>query len=575
MVEQKDSLVIDSIEPSLSAPQVDGEAQASSRPYDKTNDEVHTSPLPMDIEEQAVRSKPRRTAILTALYLVMFITALDQTIVATSIPSISSSLHSAAGYTWIGSAYLLSTAASGPIWVRGSDIFGRKPALLGSVIVFAVGSIVAATATTMRALIAARALQGLGAGGVNQLVYVTISDLFSMRERALWFGCLGGIWAVAGSAGPVLGGALTERVSWRWCFWINLPVCGAALALLLACLNVHNPRTKLREGARAIDWLGTVTIVSFTVLGLLGMEFGGTTVPWHSPTVICLIVFGGVMVGLFILVEKRFARFPLIPMRLFGNWFTVAAFALAFAHAMVSFGIEYYLPLYFQSVKQARPLKSGLYILPVMVTEAATDVLAGVFLHRIGRYREITWVGTVLMALGTGLLVSLNVTSSIGMTIGFAIVGGIGTALLFQTPVIAAQNSVERKADTAAATATLGFMRNIATSFSIVLGGVIFRDSMERQQTVLEALSVDSDIVRKLAGDMAAANVGVVKEIVNPGQREAAQGAFAWSLRNMFIFYTALCGVAVVAGCFVRQKPMTSEHTETRTGVRELEKGAA
>ncbi|KAL4937782.1 hypothetical protein BDV06DRAFT_67148 [Aspergillus oleicola] len=503
----------------------------------------------------------------------MFITALDQTIVATSIPSISSSLHSAAGYTWIGSAYLLSTAASGPIWVRSSDIFGRKPALLGSVTVFALGSVVAATATTMRALIAARALQGLGAGGVNQLVYVTISDLFSMRERALWFGCLGGIWAVAGSAGPVLGGALTERVSWRWCFWINLPVCGAALILLLLCLDVHNPRTKLREGARAIDWLGIVTIIGLTVMGLLGMEFGGTTFSWDSATVICLIVFGGVMVGLFILVEKRFARFPLVPMGLFGNWYIVAAFVLAFAHAMVSFGIEYYLPLYFQSVKQASPLRSGLYILPVMVTEAATDVLAGVFLHRVGRYREITWIGTVLMTLGTGLLVSLTVKSFIGTTIGFAIVGGIGTALLFQTPVIAVQNSVERKADTASATATLGFMRNIATSFSIVLGGMVFRDSMERQQSVLRALGVDSDVVRKLAGDMAAANVEIVKEIADSEQREAAQGAFAWSLRNMFIFYTVLCGVAVVAGCFVRQKEMSSEHTETRTGVEELEKG--
>ncbi|KAL4794334.1 major facilitator superfamily domain-containing protein [Aspergillus venezuelensis] len=547
----------------------------SARPHDESKDEEQTPPLPMDVEESVICSKTRRSAILMALYLVMFITALDQTIVATSIPSISSSLHSAAGYTWIGSAYLLSTAASGPIWVRGSDIFGRKPALLGSVTVFAVGSIVAATASTMRALIAARALQGLGAGGVNQLVYVTISDLFSMRERALWFGCLGGIWAVAGSAGPVLGGALTEKVSWRWCFWINLPVCGAALALLLACLDVHNPRTKLSEGARAIDWLGTVTIVGLTVMGLLGMEFGGTTFPWDSPTVICLIGFGGVMVGIFVLVEKRFARFPLIPMGLFGNWFVVAAFVLAFAHAMVSFGIEYYLPLYFQSVKQASPLRSGLYILPVMVTEAATDILAGVFLHRVGRYGEITWVGTVLMALGTGLLVSLTVTSSIGKTIGFAIVGGIGTALLFQTPVIAVQNSVEKKANTAAATATLGFMRNIATSFSIVLGGVVFRDSMERQQDMLRALGVDSDIVRNLAGDMAAANVEIVKQIADPGQRQAAQGAFAWSLRNMFIFYTALCGVAVVAGCFVRQKPMSSEHTETRTGVKELEKAGA
>ncbi|KAL4924801.1 MDR family MFS transporter [Aspergillus undulatus] len=503
----------------------------------------------------------------------MFITALDQTITATSIPSISASLRSAAGYTWIGSAYLLATAASGPIWVRISDIFGRKPALLASVLDLAVGSVVAATAHSMRVLIAARALQGAGAGGVNQLVYVTISDLFSIRDRALWFGGLGGIWAVAGSAGPVLGGALTERLSWRWCFWINLPACGVPLILLLACLNVHNPRTKLKEGVLAIDWLGTVTVVGLTVLLLLGMEFGGVTFPWDSPTVICMIIFGGVMVGLFVVVEKRFARFPLVLMGLFSNGFFIAPFILSFAHGMVALGVEYYLPLYFQSVKQASPLQSGLYILPVMVTEALTDILAGIFLHRVGRYRELTWVGVSLMALGTGLLVSIRVESPIGMTIGFAIIGGIGTALLFQTPVIAVQNAIEKKTHTASATATLGFLKSIAAGFSIVLGGVMFRDGMERQQGVLKALGVDEEILSKLTGDMAAANVEVVSQIADPGQRKAVRGAFAWSLRNMFIFYTAISGVAVLAGCFVKQKGMSKEHTETKTGLTELEEG--
>jgi MFS family permease len=476
------------------------------------------------------------------------------------------------GYTWIGSAYLLATAAAGPIWARISDIFGRKPALLASVTGFAAASILAALSISMRMLIAARALQGASGGGLIQMVYITISDLFSVRRRALWFGLLGLMWAVAGSTGPLVGGALTERVSWRWCFWINLPVCGVALLMLLMCLDVHNPRTKLRDGVVAIDWLGTLAIVGLTLLLLLGMEFGGTVFPWSSPKVICLIVFGVVMIGVFIVTEKKLARYPLIPMTLFQSGATNAAFILAFAHGMVSFGTEYYLPLYFQSVKQASPLRSGLFILPMMVTEAATDILTGILIHRFGRYREITWIGTILMALGTGLYINLDRETSLGTIIAFQVVGGIGTAMLFQTPVLAIQNSVSRAADTASATATLGLARNIATSFSIVLGGVVFSDGMDRRRPILAAAGLDQGILDKLAGDSAAANVDVVKVLSEETQKVAVKNAFAWSVRNMFIFYTAIAGVAVLAGVFVKQKQMKKEHVETKTGVGELAK---
>jgi hypothetical protein len=237
---------------------------------------------------------------------------------------------------------------------------------------------------------------------------------------------------------------------------------------------------------------------------------------------------------------------------------------------MVSFGTEYYLPLYFQSVKQASPLRSGLYILPLMVTEAATDILTGILIHWIGRYREITWVGTVLMALGTGLYINLDRETSIGTIIAFQIVGGIGTAMLFQTPVLAIQNSVSRAADTASGTATLGLARNIATSFSIVLGGVVFSDGMDRRRPTLAAAGLDQGILNRLAGDSAAANVDVVKVLSEEAQKVAVKDAFACSVRNMFIFYTAIAGVAVLAGVFVKQKEMKKEHVETKTGVGEL-----
>lgn len=496
-------------------------------------------------------------------------TALDQTIVATSIPTICASLGSASGYTWIGAVYLLANAAAGPIWAKCSDIWGRKPALLVSVAVFAIASIIAALSTSMQMLIAARALQGTAGAGLTQLVPITISDLFSMRRRALYLGLMGLMWAVAGSAGPLIGGALTQLATWRWCFWINLPVCGLAFVLLLLFLDIHNPHTKLRDGVMAVDWIGTLSVLSITILTLLGLEFGGTTFPWDSLKVICLIVFGTLMIGFFLFNEKRLAKYPLMPLTMFKNSSNNAAFLVAIGHTMVSVGIEYYLPLYFQSVKQASPLRSGVLILPLMVTEAVVDILVGILIHQTGRYREITWAGVVFMTLGAGLYIYLWTNTPIAIILGFEVIGGIGVASLFQTPTLAVQNTVSQ-ADTASATATLGFFRNLAASFSVVLGGVAFQNSMAARHSTLEAAGVSEAVLKVLSGGQAAANVHVVQSIDNVVQRLAVKDAFAWSLRNMFIMYTCAAAVAMVASAFIKQRHMSTEHTETKTGVGQL-----
>lgn len=469
---------------------------------------------------------------------------------------------------------MLANAAAAPIWAKFSDIWGRKPALLGAVILFAVASIIAALSRNMQMLIVARALQGTAGGGLMQLVVITISDLFSMRSRALYLGLMGFMWALAGSAGPLIGGAFTQLVSWRWCFWINLPVCGLSFILLLLFLDVHNPRTKLGEGIMAVDWFGTISILAVALLLLLGLDFGGTTFPWDSPKVICLIVFGTLMVGFFVFSEKRLARYPLMPLSMFKNWSNNATFLVAFAHSMVSFGVEYYLPLYLQSVKQASPLHSGILILPMMVVEAAVDILVGILIHQIGRYREITWAGVALLMLGTGLYINLGTDTPVARIVGFEIIGGIGTALLFQTPMIAIQNMVSQ-AHTATATATLGFIRNLATSLSIVLGSVVFQNSMDARHSLLAAAGLSESILRALSGDQAAANVEIIKSIQDTAQRRAAQSAFAWSLRNMFIMYTSVAAVGLVASAFIKQRHMSTEHAETKTGIQQLtERGA-
>ncbi|KAK7995221.1 hypothetical protein PG990_013994 [Apiospora arundinis] len=431
-----------------------------------------TAPIePLDlIEGPKVRTKLRLYAILSALYLALFVAALDQTIISIAIPTITSDLHSAQGYVWIGGAYLLANAATGPIWSKCSDIWGRKPLLLAAVALFTGASLLAALSNSM-----------------------------------------------------------------------------------------------------AIDWIGTLSILAVTLMLLLGLDFGGAIFPWNSPKVICLIVFGGLMIGFFLFSEQRLAKYPIIPLTVFRNGSNNATFLVAFAHGMVLIGIEYYLPLFLQSVLQASPLRSGILMLPLIGTQAIVEILAGVVIHRTGRYQELIWVGAVLMTVGTGLYITFGPDTSIAMVVGLEILGAFGPALLFQGPMVSIQNTVTQE-ETASATACLGFIRNLAMSLSVVLGGVVFQNSMEARQLSLTAAGLDASVREALSGSQAAANVGITQTIQDVFQRHVVLEAFSWSMRNMFIMYTCLSGVALAASAFIRHRDLNEEHTETKTGIQSLAK---
>lgn len=444
--------------------------------------------------------------------------------------------------------------------------------LLIAVGLFAAASILAALSTSMPMLIAARALQGTGGGGLMQLVTITISDLFSVRKRSLYLGYVGFVWALAGSAGPLIGGALTEFKTWRWCFWINLPISGITFVLLLL-LDVHNPRTKIVEGLKVVDWLGTFSILAATLLLLIGLDFGGAIFPWSSPKVICLVVFGALMIGFFLFSEQRLAKYPLMPLGVFRSWSNNAIFLVVFSHGMVLIGIEYYMPLYFQSVLQTSPLRAGVLLLPLIVTQAVVEILTGLLIDRTGRYREVTWVGVTLMTIGTGLYITFGPGTSVAMVAGLQIFGGLGPALLFQGPMVAIQSTVSQ-ADTAAATASLGFIRSLAMALSVVVGGVVFQNSMDSRQSSLAAAGLNESLLTALSGSMAAANVGIPRTIQDALQRQVVLEAFAFSVRNMFILYTCLAAIALVASVFIKHRVLNTEHTETKTGIQQLTKGA-
>ncbi|EKV06359.1 MFS transporter, putative [Penicillium digitatum Pd1] len=496
----------------------------------------------------------------------MFIAALDQTIMATAIPTIAAYFHSSSGYTWIGGAYLLSSAASACIWAKLSDIWGRKPILLLAVGWFFLSSILCAASTSMEMLIAGRALQGVAGGGLLQLVTIIISDLFSVRHRSLYLGLMEVMWAFAGGVGPLLGGAFSQSVTWRWTYWINLPISGVTFVLLFFFLDVHNPQTKIMDGVRAIDWFGSLSVLGLTLMLLLGLDFGGETFAWKSPQVICLIVFGSLCSLLFVYSEKKLAKYPLMPMDIFTRFSNIATLLVAFAHGFVFIAGEYYIPLYLQSVHGSSPMGSGVLILPLVVMEAFSGMFTGAIIHRTGRYLELIWIGLVLMTIGNGLYIHLGVGSSVGEIVGYQIVSGLGAGFLFQTPIIAIQAKVSQE-DTATATATIGFIRNMATAASIVIGGVVFQNSMGQKKSSLLASGMSTSMAAQMSGDSAAASIESIKFITDPEQLLAVREAFAWSLRNMWILYTCMSAVGVFFSAFILKTKLAKEHVETKTGL--------
>ncbi|KAI4935680.1 uncharacterized protein J4E92_002971 [Alternaria infectoria] len=350
-------------------------------------------------------------------------------------------------------------------------------------------------------------------------------------------------------------------------------VLGFAAVLIVLFLDIKHEHTSFIDGIKAVDWFGMFTFLGFTLMILLGLDFGGVLFPWDSAKVIALLVVGGVMIFAFIYSEAKVAKYPLIPMTVFRRGTNIAAFLVVFFHGFVFIAGEYYMPLYFQAVLEASPLQSGLLLLPFIVTGAIAGVLCGLIMHKTGHFREIIWVGTLLLTIGFGLFISFDAYTSTGKAVGFVILGGLGSGILFEAPMIAIQSQVEQQ-DVATATATLSFVRNIGVAISTIIGGTIFQNSMNGQASFLRDAGLPQNLLSQLDGDSAMANVMLPATFENAAWELAAKQAFAAAMRNMWITYTVLAFLSFVAGLFIKAAVLGTDHVETVTGLKK-EKVAA
>jgi hypothetical protein len=346
-----------------------------------------------------------------------------------------------------------------------------------------------------------------------------------------------------------------------------LPISGFGFVVLLFVLKLHNPKTPVRQGLAAIDWLGSLLIIGATLQLLFGLEFGGVTYPWNSVTVIALIVFSVVTFGVAIAVEKYVAEYPVIPLRLFKSRKNIAAFAVCFVHGAVFISGSYYLPLYFQAVVGASSLLSGAYLLAYALPLSFVSAFTGIWMKKTGQYLPAIIFGMVFLTLGFGLYIDLGAEVNWAKLVIFQIIAGIGVGPNFQSPLIALHSGVQPQ-DIAAATSTFQFIRQLATSISIVIGGVVFQNGMQKQYPTL-LTELPPEIANRLTGGSAGANVGLVASLQGE-QGRVARGAFWNSLQEMFIVFTAISAVGLLISPFIGNRKLSNQHTEYKTGLQNL-----
>ncbi len=412
-------------------------------------------------------TKRRLWVILGALLLGMLLAALDQTIVSTALPTIVGDLHGGSHLAWVVTAYLLASTVSTPLWGKLGDQYGRKTFFQASIVIFVVGSALCGFSHTMTELIAFRALQGLGGGGLMVGAQTIIGDVVSPRERGRYMGLFGAMFAVATVIGPLIGGLCVTYLSWRWVFYINLPLGIVAFLVTGAVLPGH-----LRKVHHRIDYLGTALLAGSATSLILFASLGGVTWPWTSGASIFTVVLGVVLAVGFVMVERR-AQEPVIPLKLFRAPVFTASSAIGFVMGLAMFGALTFLPLFMQNVKGVSPTASGLRILPVMLGMLAASVTSGRLVTRWGRYKIFPMLGTAMMTVGAFLLSMIDASTNGWVLALYMFVFGVGMGLTMQVLVVAVQNAVSYE-DLGVATSSATFFRMIGGSFGTAVFGAVY-----------------------------------------------------------------------------------------------------
>ena len=482
---------------------------------------------------------PRVRLIFGALLLVLLLASLDQTIVSTALPTIVGDLGGIEHLSWVVTAYLLASTVAGPLYGKLGDLYGRKLVLQAAIVLFLVGSVLCGIAQNMAELIAFRALQGLGGGGLMVTTIAVVGDIIPPRDRGRYQGFFGGVFGISTVIGPLLGGFFVDHLSWRWIFYVNVPVGIVAFAVIASVF--HSRAEHVRH---SIDYLGASLLAGALSSIVLFTSLGGTTLDWSSPAILILIALGAVLLALFVLVESRAAE-PILPLTLFRSRIFNVTSAIGFVVGLSLFGSVTFLPLYFQIVKGESPTASGLRLTPLMAGVLVTSILSGRVISRTGRYRVFPIAGTAVTVAGMLLLARLDVDTPLWAASAYTLVVGLGLGMTMQVLVLAVQNSVDYE-HLGVATSGSVLFRQIGGSIGVSLFGAVFANRLHAE----------------LAGELPpgaqvppSGDPGAVAALPPP-LHEGYVTAFAHALAPVFLVAAGVAVLAFLLTWFLEEAPL-------------------